>query len=232
MSSLLEKYHFDEDLRLNNTAKTDREEKNLSFSTALSLRQTGDRSSSNTKHYVCAFVSSGPVIPRATNRKYPSERMNLRVMSRGCSGWICWCRLAYLSQKAASAVQKRGGWCHISLPRESVTNMSTAEHHAASLYLSALSYSDFFFLLRSVFGVVLHFLSAAFFLIFGVSVRFFVSMLLHLLSYIYVYMFLLSLVQPSWPPPLILSFLCILVLFCSICKASWDDFCCDLMLHT
>lgn len=119
-------------------------EKN-SFSTALSLlQQTVHRSSSNTKHYVCAFVSLGPVIPRATNRKYPSERMNLRAVSRGCCGWICWCWLAYLSQKAASAVQKRGGWCHMSLLRESVMNMSRAVLHKASLYPSALSFPDFF----------------------------------------------------------------------------------------
>lgn len=137
MSSLLEEYHFDQDLCKNNTAEK-------TFPTAQSLQQTGDRSSSNTKHYVCAFVPSVPVIPRATNRKYPSERMNLGVMSCGCCGWICWCRLAYLSQKAASAVQKRGGWCHMSLLRESLTNMSTAAQHTVSLYLSALPYSDFF----------------------------------------------------------------------------------------
>lgn len=92
------------------------QKKTFSFSTALSLLQhTEHRGSSNTKHYVCAFVSQGPVIPRATNRKDPSERMNPRGVSRGCCGWICWCWLAYLSQKAASAVQKRGGWCHMSL---------------------------------------------------------------------------------------------------------------------
>lgn len=32
--------------------------------------------------------------------------MKLRAVSRGCCGRIRWCRLAYLSQKAASAVQK------------------------------------------------------------------------------------------------------------------------------
>lgn len=123
-----------------------RRKKTLSFSTALSLlQQTEHRSSSNTKHYVCAFVSQGLVIPRATNRKYPSERMNLRAVSRGCCGWICWCWLAYLSQKAASAVQKRGGWCHMSLLRESVMNMSRTVLHKASLYPSALSFPDFFF---------------------------------------------------------------------------------------
>lgn len=137
MSSPLDEYQFDQDLRKNNTAEK-------TFPTAQSLQWTGDRSSSNTKHYVCAFVPSVPVIPRATNRKYPSERMNLGAVSRGCCGWICWCRLAYLSQKAASAVQKRGGWCHMSLLRESLTNMSTAAQHTVSLYLSALPYSDFF----------------------------------------------------------------------------------------
>lgn len=105
---------------------------------------TGYKSCSNTKHYVCAFVTWGAVIPRATNRKYPSERMKLGAVSRGCCGWICWCRLAYLSQKAASAVQKRGGWCHESATRV-VMNRSTAEHHKVSLYLSALSYPYLFF---------------------------------------------------------------------------------------
>lgn len=82
MSSPLEEYQFDQDLRKNNTAEK-------TFPTAQSLQWTGDRSSSNTKHYVCAFVPSVPVIPRATNRKYPSERMNLGAVSRGCCGWIC-----------------------------------------------------------------------------------------------------------------------------------------------
>lgn len=73
---------------------------------AHSPQWAGCKSCSNTKHYVCAFVTWRAVIPRATNRKYPSERMKLRAVSRGCCGRIRWFRLAYLSQKAASAVQK------------------------------------------------------------------------------------------------------------------------------
>lgn len=71
-----------------------------------SPQRAGCKSCSNTKHYVCAFVTQRAVIPRATNRKYPSERMKLEAVSHGCCGRIRWCRLAYLSQKAASAVQK------------------------------------------------------------------------------------------------------------------------------
>lgn len=97
----------------------------------------------NTKHYVCAFVTQRAVIPQATNRKYPSERMKLGAVSRGCCGRIRWCRLAYLSQKAASAVQKRGGWCHQSAAR-AVTNGSTVERHTLSLWLSAVFQPYFF----------------------------------------------------------------------------------------
>lgn len=82
----------------------------------------------------------GPVIPRATNRKQPSGRMNLRAVSRGCCGGIRWCWLAYLSGKAASAVQKRGGWCHTSLQRDSDKYEHSREAHREAL--SAL-YSAF-----------------------------------------------------------------------------------------
>lgn len=68
--------------------------------------------------------------------------MNLRVVSCGCCCRIRWCRLAYLSQKAASAVQKRGGWCHISLLREWLTNRSSAERHMLGPCPSASSYCE------------------------------------------------------------------------------------------
>lgn len=58
------------------------------FSTASSLQQTGDRSYFNTKHYVCAFVTPRLLIPQATNRKYPSERVNLQAASPDVAGYV------------------------------------------------------------------------------------------------------------------------------------------------
>lgn len=43
--------------------------KTISFTTAVAVQQTGDRSSSNTKHYVCAFVSSGACNPSGNKQK-------------------------------------------------------------------------------------------------------------------------------------------------------------------
>lgn len=110
-----------------------------------SPQRAGCKSCSNTKHYVCAFVTRRAVIPRATNRKYPSERMKLEAVSRGCCGRIHWCRLAHLSQKAASAVEKTR-WlvspvCCESRDEWEPSGASHTESLAVSTFLAGLFFS-------------------------------------------------------------------------------------------